>query len=474
MLETGGLVLYLKRSLGLRKWQKVRYFFISHGKRSKKVDKFLHKEIETMSRKALNALQTERLKWQLRRCYKNSAFYREKFDKSSFSPSHIKNLKDLSRIPFVTKEELREEQKSHPPFGRYVVAPSERSRELHPSSGTTGTPVSNLWGEKDVKNITNWTARTLWAAGVRPGDIIQNALSYGLWVAGLAAHYAARSIGCLVIPIGAAMTEKQIEYLLNPESDVILSTPSFAVHIAEKIREKAIQPSALRVKLGLFGGEPGAGVTGTRERIEEGLGIKAHDYFGLAEIGPTFAAECDHQRGLHWAEDHVLVEVIDPETTERCEPGKPGVLVFTHLTKEVAPMIRYWSNDIASLDPEPCACGRTHARSPGGVIGRADDLIIYKGAKFYPSQVEKVIRNSVEFGDEFRIELSNEAATGLDAVTVVVELNKNESESDRLKSVLKTRLKEELLVTPAVRFENYGTLERTMFKAKRINDLRLK
>jgi phenylacetate-CoA ligase len=436
--------------------------------------KYFDRAIETMSRKRLEALQLERLRWQVTRCYKNSEFYREKFDRASLTPSDIKSLQDLLKIPFVTKEELRDEQKSHPPFGRFLVAPPNRIRELHPSSGTTGTPVNNLWGEKDVEHITSWTARTLWSVGVRPGFIIQNGLSYGLWVAGLSVHYAARAIGCLVIPIGASMTERQVEYLINPGSDMILSTPSFAIHIAEKVKERGIDPSDLKVRLGLFGGEPGAGTSGTRRKIEEGLGIRAYDYYGLAEIGPTFGAECEKQTGVHWAEDHVLMEAIDPETKEPCELGKPGVLVFTHLTKEVAPMIRYWSNDIASLDTERCACGRTHVRSPGGVIGRADDLIIFKGAKFYPLQVEKVVRGFNEISDEFRIELGTDASTGMDTVTVVVELSENTKASDSLKATLKNRLQEELLVTPVIRFEPYGKLERTMFKAKRIMDLRSK
>ena len=434
--------------------------------------KYFDREIETMSRKKLEALQLERLRWQITRCYRNSDFYREKFDKASLTPSDIKSLQDMAKIPFVTKEELRDEQRQYPPFGRYLVAPTDRVRELHPSSGTTGTPVNNLWGEKDVESITHWTARTLWSIGTRPGFIIQNGLSYGLWVAGLAVHYAARALGCFVIPIGASLTERQIEYLLNPGSDMILSTPSFAIHISEKIRERGINPSDLKVKLGLFGGEPGAGATGTRKKIEEGLGIKAHDYYGLAEIGPTFAAECDRQAGIHWAEDYVLVEVVDPETKQSCEPGRPGVLVFTHLTKEVAPMIRYWSNDVASLDKEPCSCGRTHARSPAGVIGRADDLIIFKGAKFYPLQVEKVVRSLGEISDEFRIELTLDGQTEMDVVTVVVELNENVKESGSLKATLKNQLREEILVTPAIRFEPYGKLERTMFKAKRVVDLR--
>lgn len=437
-------------------------------------NEFFAPEVETMSRRELAKLQTERLKWQVARCYEHSPFYREKYDRAGLSPSAIKDLKDLVRIPFITKEELREEQGAHPPFGRFLVAPPGCLRELHPSSGTTGTPVNNLWGEKDVEAITSWTARTLWSVGVRPGMIVQNGLSYGLWVAGLSVHYAARAIGCLTIPIGAAMTERQIEYLLNPASDILLSTPSFAIHIAEKVREKGIRPSDLKVRLGLFGGEPGASTTGTRRKIEERLGIRAFDYYGLAEIGPTFASDCHRQTGLHWAEDHVLVEVIDPDTKEPCEPGEPGVLVFTHLSKEAAPMVRYWSNDVASLDLEPCPCGRTHARSPGGVIGRSDDLIIFKGAKFYPLQVEKVVRNFPGASDEFRIELATDPSSGLDTVTIVVELAEGAAESEAMKTGLKNRLREEILVTPALRWEPYGKLERTMFKARRTLDLRKK
>jgi phenylacetate-CoA ligase len=429
-------------------------------------------EIETMSRDELEALQLKRLKSQIKRCFEDSAFYREKYEKVGLEPEDIRSLEDIHKIPPVTKDELRDEQFNHPPFGRYLVAQNDRIRELHPSSGTTGTPVNNLWGENDVQDITSWTARTLWSVGARPGLIIQNGFSYGLWVAGLSVHYAARAIGCFVIPIGATMTERQIEYLLNPGSDMILSTPSFAIYIAEHIRERGIDPAELNVRMGIFGGEPGAEVAATRRKIEEGLGIKAHDYYGLAEIGPTFASECYRQAGLHWAEDYVLIEVIDPETMAPCDQGRPGVLVFTHLTKEVAPMMRYWSNDIASLDLTPCSCGRTHARSPEGIIGRSDDLIVFKGAKFYPAQVERVVRDSPDLSDEFRIELTTDSTSGMDIVTVVLETNVGVEVSDSLKSDLRNRLRHELFVTPAIRFEPYGALERTMFKAKRTLDLR--
>jgi phenylacetate-CoA ligase len=388
-------------------------------------------------------------------------------------PSDIRSLSDVVHLPFVTKSELRDEQKAHPPLGRHTVAPSKNWAELHPSSGTTGAPVNNLWSFKDVQQIARWTARTMWTFGVRPGDIIQNAFSYGLWVAGMSSHYAARELKCFVIPIGASMTERQIDYLINPGSTVILSTPSYALHIAERLRGRGVSPEQIPLRIGCFGGEGGAEVHATREKIEKGLGIEAFDYYGLAEIGPTIASECPEKAGLHWVEDHLLLEIIDPETQKPCEPGEVGVLVITHLTKEATPMIRYWTNDLAKLDKRRCQCGRTHARSPGGILGRADDMIIYKGAKFYPVQVEKVVRSFCELSDEFCIELTTDPNLGTDGCTVVVECLKKE-DRESIFPQLKLGLREECQVTPEIRFVPFGTLERTTFKAKRIVDKREK
>ncbi|MEM3486318.1 MAG: hypothetical protein QXI12_11935, partial [Candidatus Methanomethyliaceae archaeon] len=353
---------------------------------------FYNREVESMSRHEIRSLQFDRLKWQINRCY-DAPFYREKWEVAGFSPRHFQSLSDIVNVPFTTKEELRVEQGNHPPFGRFVVGSREAWREVHPSSGTTGNPVNTIWGEQDVENITEVTARTMWSFGVRPGDIIQNAFSYGLWVAGLSSHYAARRLGCLVIPIGAQLTTRQLEFFRNPGSTVFLSTPSYAVHIIEKMGESGISPDEIPLRIGCFGGEGGTENEGTRKRIEAGLGIDAYDYYGLAEIGPTFASECIEKAGLHWSEDHHYIEIVDPVTKEPCAEGEVGVLVITHLTRQCMPMIRYWTNDMARLIYEPCRCGRTHARSLGGVLGRSEDLVMYKGAKFYPLQVEKVVRN---------------------------------------------------------------------------------
>ena len=435
--------------------------------------KYYDLETETMNREKLEALQLRRLKLQLRRCYQGSGFYQGKFKNTGIKPDDIRSLDDVAHLPLVTKIELRDEQQAHPPFGRFTVAPPDRWAELHPSTGTTGAPVNTIWSYEDVKNISKWTARTMWTFGVRPGDIIQNGFSYGLWVAGMSTHYAARELGCFVIPIGAAMTERQIDYLINPGSTVLLCTPSYALHIAERLKQRGISPEDVPLRIGCFGGEGGAEVPATREKIEKGLGIEAFDYYGLAEIGPTIASECPQKAGIHWVEDHLLIEIIHPETKRSCSPGEVGVLVITHLTKEATPMIRYWTNDLARLDKRKCRCGRTHARSIGGILGRADDMIIYKGAKFYPVQVEKVVRSFCELSDEFCIELTTDPQLGTDVCSIIVECLR-EDDIQRITPPLKQGLKEECQVTPEIKFVPFGTLERTTFKAKRIFDKREK
>ena len=435
---------------------------------------YYDEKIETMPREKLGKLQLECLKWQVRRCYEDSEFYRERFDKIGLKPDDIKSLDDIEKIPPVTKEELRQEQINYPPLGRYTLAPREDWRELHPSTGTTGIPVNTIWTQRDVENITQWTTRTLWSFGVRPGDIIQNSFSYGLWVAGMAVHYSAARIGCFVLPIGATMTERQIQYFQYPGSTVLIATPSYALYLAERMRQRRVSPDQIPLRLGGFGGEGGTEIVVTRKKIEQGLGIDAYDYYGLAEIGPTCASECREKAGLHWVEDHVLVETVNKDTGKRCAPGEIGILVLTHLTKEGTPLLRYWTNDYAQLDFEKCACGRTHVRAVGGILGRADDVIIYKGENFYPVQVEKVVRSFKELGDEYKIRLTTHERTGADVVAVVAEYIDEKTNTEEFKSKLKQALREELAVTPEVELMKFGTIERTEFKAKRIEDKRRK
>jgi phenylacetate-CoA ligase len=432
-------------------------------------DHFWDRAVETLSRRDLEALQFERLRRQLVRCYDGSPFYRERFDRAGIAPRHLERLSDIARFPFVTKQALRDEQAAHPPFGRYTLAPRPAWRELHPSSGTTGHPVHTVWSAADVEVITDHTARTMWSFGTRPADVIQNAFSYGLWVAGMAVHYAAARIGAFCIPSGTTPAPRQIEMLTHAGTTVLLATPSFGLYIGERLREASAPPS-LPLRAGCFGGEAGTEFPSTRARLERSLGIAAYDYYGLAEIAPTFASECLEQCGLHWAEDHYLIEVVHPETGAPLPHGELGILVVTHLTREATPMIRYWTNDYARVDPSPCRCGRTHARSPQGIVGRSDDLIVFRGAKFYPVQVEQAVRAFPELGDEFRIELDTDGATGLDRCTVTVEAA-GAIPAD-LPERVRHALREALLVGPAVRIVPPGSIERTAFKAKRVADRR--
>ena len=432
---------------------------------------FYDPKIETMPRSDLDALQLVKLKWQVDRCYHRSKFYRERFNAVGVSPADVKTLDDIRKFPFVHKEELREEQVEHPFLGRFTVAPATEFREVHPSTGTTGTPVNTIWSATDVQYITDVTARTLWSIGVRPGDVLQNAFAYGLWVAGLAVHYAGAKIGCLVIPIGAALTERQIDYMVRLKSTVLIATPSYAIYLAEQLKAHNYSTSDINLRIGCFGGEPGTEVPATRQAIESGLGIDAYDYYGLAEIGPTFASECTHKTGLHWSEDLHLIEVINSETKEPVSEGEVGILVITHLERSATPMIRYWTNDLVRLDRSPCPCGRTHARSPEGILGRADDMIVFMGVNFYPMQVEQVVRSFEELSPEYRIRLTHDASTHRDICTISVELEQAEMSHERvamLQEKTVNALRETLGFGPEVEFVRQGTLERTAFKAKRV------
>ena len=432
---------------------------------------FYDHKIETMSRSDLDGLQLTRLKWQVDRCYHRSDFYRERFNAADVSPADIKTLDDIRKFPFVQKEELRLEQAQHPFLGRFTVAPEAEFREIHPSTGTTGTPVNTIWSVTDVQYITEVTARTLWSIGVRPGDILQNAFAYGLWVAGLAVHYAGAKIGCLVIPIGAALTERQIDYMARLKSTVLIATPSYAIYLAEQLKAHGYSTSDINLRIGCFGGEPGTEVPATRQTIERGLGINAYDYYGLAEIGPTFASECAHKTGLHWSEDLHLIEVIDPETKEPVPEGEVGVLVITHLKRSATPMIRYWTNDLVRLDRSLCPCGRTHARSPEGILGRADDMIVFMGVNFYPMQVEQVVRSFEELSPEYRIRLTHDPLTHRDICTISGELEQAgmpQEQVSPLQAKIANALRETLGFQPEVEFVDKGTLERTAFKANRV------
>ncbi len=430
---------------------------------------FWDPEIEKMKREELEKLQLKKLKWQVERVYKYSEFYREKFREAGVKPDDIKKLEDIAKLPILTNADLRKEQSEHPPVGRYAVAPKSDWKELHPSTGTTGIPVNTIWTYKDAEIIADHTARLMWGFGVRKDDIVQNAFSYGLWVAGLAVHYGCEKIGAFVIPIGATSSERQVYFMQNAGSTVIMATPSFGLYIAEKLKEKGVDPESLALRIGSFGGEAGTENPATRKRLEEGLGIDAYDIYGLAEIGPTFAAECKEKAGLHFVEDHYLIEVLDPETKEPLGPGEKGVMVITHLSREGTPMIRYWTNDIVKLEYDKCACGRTHVRAIGGVLGRADDMIVYKGENIYPTQVEEVVRSFEELSNEYKIFVTKDSKTGIvKNVRVAVEVVSDKYDAETLRAKISKALRDALMVRVDVDVLPPNSLERTEFKAKRV------
>ena len=419
--------------------------------------------VEVLPREELERLQLARLQEMVASLYLSSPFYRDKWSQVGFEPDDLRSLEDIRKLPLVTKEELREEQRLHPPFGRLTIAGRNTWRELHPSSGTTGTQVLTVWTEKDVENITNFTTRFLWGIGVRAGDVVHNAFSYGLWIAGMAVHYATKKLGAFVIPIGGLPVEHHVRLLRQVHPTAIFATPSFGLYLAETLKRQGLGPEDVGLRCGAFGGEAGVEVGGTRRRLEEGLGIRAYDIYGLSEIAPTMACECEAQAGLHWAEDFFLVEILDPITHEPVPDGEPGLLVITHLDREGTPMIRYATNDITTFTRSLCPCGRTHGRSPGGIKGRLDDLIVFRGAKFYPTEIEDVVRSLPGCTGEYYVEVRGEREHPAE-VTVVAEADEMQVSAEHLRQ----RLRETLLVAPYVRLVPPGTLERTAFKAKRV------
>ncbi len=434
---------------------------------------FFYPEIETMNRHDLSQLQAERLRWQLERCYNGSSFYRQRFEAAGFDPLQLKGLDDIRRLPFLSKQDLHEAQRRSPPLGDFTVAPPDQWRELHPTTGAGGTPIYTIWSENDAKVIGQLAARMLFTCGVRPGDLIHNAFSYGLWVAGLTVHYAAHLLDCCIIPIGGDSLKRQIEFLVNFRPTVIISTPSQALYLAEKLRERGIDPRDIGLKTGMFGGEPWANADPIRIRLERALGVKAFDLYGIAEIKPVMATECPFRTGLHWAEDQHLIEVVNPDTLEPCRPGETGIVVITDLTREAMPVIRFWTNDYATLTQEPCPCGRTHARSPGGIQGRRDEMVIYRGSKFYPVQVEKVIRSYPELSHEYRIILERDEVTCLDRCLVLVEAVPGHAwDLEALQSRVQNHLEDEVRAEIEVRAVKYGSLERWVGVPRRVQDLR--
>lgn len=426
------------------------------------------KEHECMSRSKLEELQLERLKWTVQRVYTKVPHYRAKFDKLGIKPEDIKSLKDLQRLPFTTKDDLRDNY----PFGLFTV-PSKELVRVHASSGTTGRPVVVGYTRNDLNTWTDLTARMVTLAGVTSDDVAQIAFNYGLFTGGFGLHYGLERVGALVVPVSGGNTERQLMLMQDFGTTALISTPSYALYIAEVAEKMGIDISTLRLRVGLFGGEPWT--EEMRKEIEARLHIKATDNYGLSEVmGPGVAGECVHRCGHHIAEDHFIVETIDPETGEVLEPGEEGELVFTSLTKEAFPVIRFRTKDISRINQDKCVCGRTTARMKK-VTGRTDDMLIIRGVNVFPSQIESVLIDIEGIGPHYQINVYRK--NYLDELEVVVELTSGEMlepyfKLEELEETIRHKLYNVLSINARVRIVQPGTLERTTGKAKRVFDYR--
>ena len=423
---------------------------------------------EKMDREELAQLQLERLESTLNRAYGNVPFYRKKFDAMGISPEDVGSLADLARLPFTTKDDLR----ANYPYGLFAVPLREVVR-IHASSGTTGMSTVVGYSRNDIRTWSNLVARVITAGGVTKDDVVQIAFGYGMFTGGFGLHYGAERVGASVIPASSGNTARQIKIMQDFKTTALVSTPSYALLLAETIRETGAPRSALSLKYGLFGAEPWS--ERMRREIQDGLGITATDNYGLSEvIGPGVAGECLEQKGMHLAEDHFLVEVIDPETLAPVPEGQVGELVITTLTKEAFPMIRYRTRDLTSLMVGECPCGRT-GRRMSRVTGRTDDMLIIKGVNVFPSQIESVLFEIEGTEPHYQIVIDRKGA--MDEVTVLVEVSEGiffdqmRRQKEMVEKIQK-RIAHELGIGADVRLVEKKTLDRFEGKAKRVVDNR--
>jgi len=426
-------------------------------------------EFETLPREALEALQLKRLTATAERVYATVPFYKKKFDEFGVKPSDIKSLKDLRRLPFTTKLDLRDSY----PFGLFAV-PMEQVVRIHASSGTTGKQTVVGYTRRDINNWAELMARSLAAAGSHKNDIIHNAYGYGLFTGGLGVHYGAERLGASVIPISGGNSKRQIIIMQDFGSTVLTCTPSYALFLAETAEEMGVDFKKLKLRVGIFGAEPWS--EKMRDEIERKLNIQAIDIYGLSEVmGPGVSIEClEAKQGLHIFEDHFIPEIINPQTGEVLPHGEKGELVFTTITKEAFPLIRYRTRDISVLYPQPCKCGRTHMRMER-VSGRSDDMLIIRGVNVFPSQIESVLMN-IEGVEPHYLLIVDRQGT-LDTLDVHVEVNEKVF-SDEVKNLqslgrkIEKEIKDLLGVNAGVKLVEPKTLQRSEGKAQRVIDKR--
>ncbi len=428
-----------------------------------------NKERETLPRKDRESLQTELLREKIEYAYKNVPYYKKRFDEYGITKESIKSIEDIRKLPFMTKDDFRDNY----PFGLFAK-PIKEILRIHSSSGTTGKPTVVGYTRKDLDTWSELVARIAAAAGVTDEDIVHIAFGYGLFTGGFGLHYGLEKLGAAIVPASSGNTKRQIMLMRDYGATVLVCTPSYALHIAEVARENGTDPiNDLKLKIGMFGAEPWS--EQMRKRIEEELGIKAYDNYGLSEVmGPGVSGECEQQNGMHISEDHFIVEVIDPETGEPLKEGEYGELVITTLTKEALPVFRYRTRDITKITTEPCACGRTTARMDKP-IGRTDDMMIIRGVNVFPSQIEEVLFNIEGVSPHYQIIVDRVGA--LDTATVMVEANARlffdeMKKQKQLLDKISYELKSALGIDVEVKLVEPHTIERSEGKAKRVIDKR--
>jgi phenylacetate-CoA ligase len=428
----------------------------------------LDRAAETMAHAELAALQLHRLKRTVERTYGKVPHVRRKLDAAGVAPEQMKTLRDIARLPFSTKADLRDNF----PFGLFAV-PREELLRLHASSGTTGKPTVVGYTRADLDLWSDLMARSLACMGARPGDIFHNAFGYGLFTGGLGFHYGAERLGLTTVPISGGATERQVTLLADFGARILGATPSYALNIAEVAHSMGIELHKLALRYGCFGAEPWS--EAMRRDIEAKFGIKAQDIYGLSEIiGPGVACECHEvQSGLHIWEDHFFCEIINPDTTDVLPAGETGELVITTLTKQALPMLRYRTRDITRLVEEPCACGRTHRRMMR-IMGRSDDMLIIRGVNVYPSQIEAFLVGFPGLAPHYQIVLTRDGP--MDAMTVEVELATpappDEPLVAKMAGDVRNHIKAMLGVTCDVVLKRPGEVPRSQGKAVRVKDLR--
>ena len=429
---------------------------------------YFNPEVETLSVEGLKALQLERLQKTVRHCM-NSPFYQKKFQELGIKPEDIKTLDDVQKLPFTSKEDLRENY----PFGLACV-PLKDCVRLHSSSGTTGNPTVVLHTQKDLDEWANAVARCLWMVGSRPEDVFQNSAGYGMFTAGLGFQYGAEKVGMLTVPAAAGNTIRQIKFIKDFGTSVLHAIPSYASRIYEVMKEEGVDPRKdTNLRVLCIGAEPHS--EEQRQRIEQNLGVKAYNSYGISEMmGPGVAFECQEQNGLHIWEDYFIVEIIDPVTLKPVPDGELGELVLTTINREAMPLLRYRTRDLTRILPGECACGRHHKRL-ARLQGRSDDMIILKGVNIFPIQIEKILLGFKELSTDYLITL--ETVDSNDIMTIEVEINQMFTDDyNRLKSLereITRQLKDEILITPRVKLVPKGSLVVSdEKKAVRVKDLR--